>query len=637
MKFPTSGIWIRIFALMVVVMSAATAQVATISPAKPKLHEAITFVYNTADPSAKFKHEKEVTAEVLLLRGEELPLRLTVLLKEGGTTWKGSLTLTDPKGTMFLFMFSAAGANDDNNGSVWDSYLFGANGKPVAGSQLDMASILMKGGRMEFSHVKDLDRAAKGIADVLAAEPDNWRAATMDWSIRLGSTPSDSMKLAVGAEIDRLYQRVKGNGIAVASLLSSFEKAGMSQRAEEIRKSEIAAHPHGKVAESVRQAEVFATKDRLQQAGLAEKFIRDFHSNGDGPQTIPNLRTMQSIVVMAYTGAKEYDRAIAFLASAEQPSGEEYNIVAWPLIDTGIDVAKGVALAKKGVDLCRNPDPSGKAPYVSDAAWRESNQRSLGMVLDTYGCGLMKLGKYKEAEAPQAEAQQLTNGEDPDVNERTVECYVKNGKDNEAIGVAAKSVADDKSNDKLVALYKEAYTRKNGSDAGFDKMLSKAAENTAKKIREKALQSRINLPSVDFTLPDIAGNTVTLAGLKGKVVVIDFWATWCGPCRASFPYLQKVYDKYKSNPNVAIYAIDSWERVAGKEREDAVKKFLAENGYTFPVLYGDATITKYDVDGIPTKFVISKAGTIAFKSVGFDGGNELMTELTAQIDALLQE
>jgi len=96
---------------MLVVMSAATAQVATISPAKPKLHEAITFVYNTADPSAKFKHEKEVTAEVLLLRGEELPLRLTVLLKEGGTTWKGSLTLTDPKGTMFLFMFSAAGAN----------------------------------------------------------------------------------------------------------------------------------------------------------------------------------------------------------------------------------------------------------------------------------------------------------------------------------------------------------------------------------------------------------------------------------------------------------------------------------------------------------------------------------------------
>jgi thiol-disulfide isomerase/thioredoxin len=612
-------------------MSAATAQVATILPAKPKLHEAITFVYNTADPSAKFKHEKEMTAEILLLRGEDPPLRLTVPLKEEGTTWRGSLTMSDPKGTMFLYMFSAAGANDDNGANVWDSFLYEVNGKPAAGSSLDMASVLMQGRLMEFTHVKDLDRAAKEIADVMAAEPDNWMAAKMGWSMRLRSSPVDSTKKTVGAEVEQMYQRLKGNESAVASLLPIFEQAGLKQRAEEIRKPEMISHPYGKVAKRFREAEIYSTNDPAQRGGLAEKFIQDFHSAGD------ELQRMQNVVVVASTVLKDYDKAVAFLAGAEHPSGVLYNIIAWQLIDSGSDVAKGVALAKKGVDLCRNPDPSGKAPYVSDAAWRENNQRSLGMVLDTYGCGLMKLGKYKEAEAPQAEAQQLTNGEDPDVNERTVECYVKNGKDNEAIGVAAKAVADDKSNDKLIALYKEAYIRKNGSDAGFDKMLSEAAENTAKKVREKALQSRINLPSVDFTLPDIAGNTVTLAGLKGKVVVIDFWATWCGPCLASFPDLQKVYDKYRSNPNVAIYAIDSWERVAGKEREDLVKKFLKENGYTIPVLYGDATITKYDVDGIPTKFVISKGGTIAFKSVGFEGDQVMIAELTAEIDALLQE
>jgi thiol-disulfide isomerase/thioredoxin len=130
---------------------------------------------------------------------------------------------------------------------------------------------------------------------------------------------------------------------------------------------------------------------------------------------------------------------------------------------------------------------------------------------------------------------------------------------------------------------------------------------------------------------------VRLSELKGKVVVVDFWATWCGPCTASFPFLQQVYEKYKANPNFVILTLNTWERVTGAEREALVKKFMEENKYTFPVLYDEGFVEKYGVEGIPTKFIIDKKGMIQFKSIGFMGGPKMIDEMTMQIEMLLDD
>jgi thiol-disulfide isomerase/thioredoxin len=119
-------------------------------------------------------------------------------------------------------------------------------------------------------------------------------------------------------------------------------------------------------------------------------------------------------------------------------------------------------------------------------------------------------------------------------------------------------------------------------------------------------------------------------------VVLDFWATWCGPCKYSFPYLQKVYDKYKGNDRVMILTMDTWENVTGKERESLVKKFIDDNKYTLPVLFDEGFVEKYGVEGIPTKFVIDRKGIIQFKKIGAEG-EEMLKNLSAQIDLLLSE
>jgi len=143
----------------------------------------------------------------------------------------------------------------------------------------------------------------------------------------------------------------------------------------------------------------------------------------------------------------------------------------------------------------------------------------------------------------------------------------------------------------------------------------------------------INEKAPVFALVDLNGKRIDLGELKGKVVIVDFWATWCGPCKASFPGMQKMVNKYKDDPNVKFVFIDTWEK--GDEKQKNAAEFIANNKYTFQVLMDndDKVVAEFKVEGIPTKFVIDKNGMVRFKSVGFNGSDDkLVAELTAMIE-----
>lgn len=133
----------------------------------------------------------------------------------------------------------------------------------------------------------------------------------------------------------------------------------------------------------------------------------------------------------------------------------------------------------------------------------------------------------------------------------------------------------------------------------------------------------------DFVVTTPEGAEVKLADYKGKVVILDFWATWCGPCMRSMPHLEQVWKKVQSK-NVVVLAVCVWDDKA------AYDKWVPENKskFTFPLLFDAAAkdnsksiaSAKYGVSGIPSTFVIGADGKVVEGIVGFSGDNDKRVE-----------
>jgi thiol-disulfide isomerase/thioredoxin len=136
-------------------------------------------------------------------------------------------------------------------------------------------------------------------------------------------------------------------------------------------------------------------------------------------------------------------------------------------------------------------------------------------------------------------------------------------------------------------------------------------------------------PIVDFTLPLLDGNTVQLSGLHGKVVFLNFWATWCPPCRAEMPSMEALYQHFKGK-GLEFLAVDIMED------RDEVADFVNTNKFSFPIAVdtdGRAS-GNYSTGYVPTTFIIDKDGAIIAVTVG--GKNWNTPAVIAAFEALLE-
>lgn len=194
----------------------------------------------------------------------------------------------------------------------------------------------------------------------------------------------------------------------------------------------------------------------------------------------------------------------------------------------------------------------------------------------------------------------------------------------------------------MLEVLKRIWVKQNKTETGFEDYVRSFRQGNVEEAKKTLLATQLNYVAPSFVLKDLEGKQVSLESLKGKTVVLDFWATWCRPCKASFPGMQKMVNYYKNNPDVQFLFVDTWENRNPKMDTDekklkAVTDYMNDKKYPFLVLMDNtnATVTDFKVEGIPCKFIIDKNGNVRYKVVGFESNEgKLFDEMTAMIESI---
>ncbi len=251
---------------------------------------------------------------------------------------------------------------------------------------------------------------------------------------------------------------------------------------------------------------------------------------------------------------------------------------------------------------------------------------------------LIEYGKYTTY--PEVKQMQYDKYMEQNIAYSTVVINVKCKPLDEATKSVEKIISGGKYDEKVAGILKELYVKKNGSEKGFTEYLLGLKNADDAEMAKKLEEMKANETAPDFDLVDLDGKKVKLSELKGKTVILDFWATWCGPCRTSFPAMQQLVDYYKPNPDVVFLFIDTFEGKTGVTTLDKMqagaKKTMAEKNFSFHVVsdLGDEVAKKYKVTGIPAKFVIDKNGMIRYKAVGSGLFSDLVNEMMAMVKSV---
>jgi thiol-disulfide isomerase/thioredoxin len=285
-----------------------------------------------------------------------------------------------------------------------------------------------------------------------------------------------------------------------------------------------------------------------------------------------------------------------------------YNDFAWnlsgqDLVTPSKDIDYADKISKKALDIISNMQKTSDFP--------KELQGRYNTYADTYALILYKQNKFEEAFLYQDKINQL-GGLDTGGKERYAGIMEKV----KGLEFTKKHIetelADGLDSKVLLAQLEVIYRKLNLPLAEFNKIKEKAIIVINAKANVALVEKYGSTQAIGFSLKNLKGKEVKLSDYKGKVVVLDFWATWCGPCKASFPAMQELVTKYKDK-DVEFLFVNTLEK--SKNDSEIVKKvaaFMDSKKYSFNVVFDfdDAVISKYKVRGIPTKILIDKNGMI---------------------------
>jgi len=598
----------------------------------PAAGEKITLTYDPTGTVVDGK--KDITAVIYYLDNKNYPTD-DIDFKADGKLLKGEITI-NPVATAFFIRISSGNEVDNNNdkGYVYQVY----KGKqPVEGAYASEAFFYSGGAGAYFAKIKpDVKGAVELYKKEFAINPASKKDYEAGYYYTIAKNPD--YKSDVNEKINALKKSDKEDDLMLASGLLRVSKNTKSM--DSLNIVIRTKFPGGVFVKNEATSAFYKEKDLVKKDSLYQVYVKKYPESTTEKNTIQdNFRAQLASAYLAKGDMDSYHKYDSHLKNKSNLA-MGLNNTAYEWAKKGEHLEDAEKLSKQSLDIVsENMAALPVQSFNSPRQMKKNYEFTYDMYADTYAFILYKESKFAEALKYEQPIVDRSTMVDPEVNEHYVLILDAVGQSAKAKEVAENVIKAGKGTDVMKEVLKKEYVKSKGSDNGFDQYIASLEGAAKEKAKADLAKTMINQPAPAFALKDLDGKTVSLADLKGKVVIVDFWATWCGPCKASFPGMQMAVNKYKDDPNVRFLFVDTWEH--DDNYVDGVKKFIADNKYTFHVLIDERNsegrqakvVSAYNVDGIPTKFIIDKNGNTRFKYVGYSGTPEkLVDEVTDMIN-----
>lgn len=622
------------FLTLLFFVSALSAQVSyealKLSPASPVAGQKVTFNYNSA--ITPLNNSSKVDILLYMIKdGNWEVIEPKVNKKE--KQYAGSFNIPDGTDAIAISVKNDKKA-DSNKGKGYLFAVYDPSGKIAPGYYADMYSLYSGMGEYLIGMDNDADAAYNILNEGATANP-----ALLNDRTFLGammSANSRKFKVDAAAKNELLLQIFASQpnlGFKDLDFLaSSYKRMKMVDKVTSIALKQQTNFPK-EVNRAIAQNAFEAEKNADKKVVLFAKYEMAFPFEKDDKTRDRCI----SAIANAYATEKNYGKFLEWnskLPAASKASNA--NNVSWNMAEAGLEMEMAKKMSYEAVTFAskeRKLDTSKKPKGLTLADWIKNRANTYAMYADTYSYIAVQTDDYKAAHKYGLDAAKLSNFENKEYNERYVIALAKYKKPAAAMPIIEKMVEQGTSTGKIKENLKTLFVTKNGSEAGYDSYLTNLEKAAKEKRKATLMATMINEPAPTFSLKDTEGKMVSLASLKGKTVLVDFWATWCGPCIASMPGLNMAVAKHKDNKDVQFLFVDTWEQ--GDNKTKNAVDFMQKKNYPFYVLMDteDKMVADYKVSGIPTKFIIDKNGNVRFKVIGFDGSTE---ELAEEIDLMLE-